>query len=359
MRLTSRIAIVPLVLTLAVAQSVNAADAKKPSGLNAREAVEAFLAGALSGDTKAIDAQSAPRTAVAKQAREMKSLLQGDSINVVSVQAGEADGRQAALAITEKVKLKSKNPDGGDSGILVLTLERQNGHWLVNDIDLESDESVKGEVKRFLARYPNAKPVTSDVIPLFDGKTLKGWKSTEFGGEGEVRVKDGLLYLDVGSDLTGITWQGPRKLPKTNYEISLDAMRVDGFDFFCGLTVPVKEEFCSLIIGGWGGGVCGISCIDGYDASENDTTTYREFKSKQWYPIRLRVTDTRIRAWIGKDEILDQDIRDKKINVRVEVELSRPLGFSAWQTTAALRKIQVRKLSDKEIKAEAATQEPQ
>ena len=203
------------------------------------------------------------------------------------------------------------------------------------------------------------KPAKKDksVLKLFDGKTLKGWKPTEFGGEGEVRVKDGVLYLEVGSDLTGVTWQDPKKLPKTNYEITLEAMRVDGFDFFCGLTVPVKDSFCSLIIGGWGGGVCGISCVDGYDASENDTTTYREFKSKQWYKIKMRVTDTRIRAWIGKEEIVDQDIRDKKINVRIEVELSQPLGFASWQTTAGLRNIQVRKLSEKEIKAEAATQE--
>lgn len=203
------------------------------------------------------------------------------------------------------------------------------------------------------------KPAKKDknVLKLFDGKTLKGWKPTEFGGEGEVRVKDGVLYLEVGSDLTGITWKDPKKLPKTNYEITLEAMRVDGFDFFCGLTVPVKDSFCSLIVGGWGGGVCGISCVDGYDASENDTTTYREFKSKQWYKIKMRVTDTRIRAWIDKDEIVDQDIRDKKINVRIEVELSQPLGFASWQTTAGLRNIQVRKLSEKEIKAEAATQE--
>jgi hypothetical protein len=195
------------------------------------------------------------------------------------------------------------------------------------------------------------------VLKLFDGKTLAGWTATEFGGEGEVLVKDGQLVMELGSDLTGITWKDAKKLPKTNYEISLEAMRVDGFDFFCGLTVPVKKDFCSLIVGGWGGGVCGISCIDGYDASENDTTSYREFKSKQWYKIRLRVTDTRIRAWIDDKEIVDQDIRGKKIKVRGEVELSQPLGFSSWQTTAALRKIQMRKLSEKEIKVEAKTQE--
>lgn len=215
--------------------------------------------------------------------------------------------------------------------------------------------AIAEDAKKDDGKKPAAKD--KNVLKLFDGKTLKGWKPTEFGGEGEVLVKDGVLYLNVGSDLTGITWQDAKKLPKTNYEISLEAMRVDGFDFFCGLTVPVKDSFCSLIIGGWGGGVCGISSVDGYDASENDTTSYREFKTKQWYKIRLRVTDTRIRAWIDKKEIVDQDIRGKKIGVRVEVELSQPLGLSTWQTTAALRKLQLRKLSEKEIKAEAATQE--
>ncbi|MHC4072135.1 MAG: LamG domain-containing protein [Planctomycetota bacterium] len=87
---------------------------------------------------------------------------------------------------------------------------------------------------------------------LFDGKTLGNWKITDFGGQGNVYVKDGSIYLEMGNDMTGITWAAP--LPaKTNYEITLEAMRVDGSDFFCGLTFPVGENFCSLVLGGWGG----------------------------------------------------------------------------------------------------------
>src|SRR6266540_740120 len=33
---------------------------------------------------------------------------------------------------------------------------------------------------------------------LFDGKTLNGWKTTEFGGHGEVAVKDALLMIHLG-----------------------------------------------------------------------------------------------------------------------------------------------------------------
>lgn len=192
-----------------------------------------------------------------------------------------------------------------------------------------------------------------NVISLFDGKTLKGWKLTEFGGDGEVSVKDGNLLLEQGADLTGITWADAKKIPRTNYEISCEAQRVDGGDFFCGLTIPVQDSACSLILGGWGGGVCGISCLNGADASENETTFYREFKKGQWYKVRMRVTDDRIRAWIDEKEIIDVNTGDVKVDVRIEVELSKPLGFATWQTTAALRKIKLRKLTPKEVEQEA------
>lgn len=44
-------------------------------------------------------------------------------------------------------------------------------------------------------------------------------------------------------------------------------------EFFCGLTVPVRTgtECVSLIVGGWGGSLVGISSIDGLDASETST----------------------------------------------------------------------------------------
>ena len=179
-------------------------------------------------------------------------------------------------------------------------------------------------------------------ISLFDGETLKGWEATEFGGEGDVKAEDGRIVLGTGNDLTGIHTE--RKLPKVNYEVELEAMRVDGSDFFCGLTFPVGESHCSLIVGGWGGGVCGLSSLDAQDASENETTSFREFKSGKWYPIRLRVTDKTISAWIEGKEILNQEITGRKLSVRAEVLPSKPFGVASWQTTAALRGIRIREL---------------
>ena len=66
------------------------------------------------------------------------------------------------------------------------------------------------------------------------------WKPTRFGGEGEVhrgRWRD--PSSSSGNDLTGITWTGD--LPRLGYEIEVQAKRVSGSDFFCGLTFPVGE----------------------------------------------------------------------------------------------------------------------
>ncbi|MBW3538834.1 MAG: DUF1080 domain-containing protein [Planctomycetes bacterium] len=181
-------------------------------------------------------------------------------------------------------------------------------------------------------------------MSLFDGKSLRGWSITKFGGEGKVEVEDGRIVLGFGNDLTGI--HTTRKLPTIEYEVELEAMRVDGTDFFCGLTFPVGEAPCSLILGGWGGGVCGLSSIDGLDASENETTTYREFKNGRWYRVRLRVTSRRIQAWLDGKEIVDQDIADRRISIRYEVEPSKPFGIASWQTTAALKNIRLRPLGE-------------
>ena len=98
------------------------------------------------------------------------------------------------------------------------------------------------------ADKPASKAVVAPAAPteqagksLFDGKTLAGWKVTDFAGHGEVTVKDGTLVLEMGQ-MTGITWTND--LPRMNYELSLEAMRVEGSDFFCGLTFPVAKDPC-------------------------------------------------------------------------------------------------------------------
>src|SRR5207248_8556470 len=128
--------------------------------------------------------------------------------------------------------------------------------------------------------------------------------------------------------------------PKINYEFALDAMRVTGSDFFCGLTVPVGDSFCSLIVGGWGGSLVGISSLDGMDASENETSKFMNFEKGRWYRIRLRVRETKIEAWIDRQKLIDVDTTGRKISLRPgDIELSKPVGLASWQTTAVFREI--------------------
>jgi hypothetical protein len=180
--------------------------------------------------------------------------------------------------------------------------------------------------------------------PLFNGKDLTGWKKSSFGGEGEVTTEDGVLTIEMGQPMSGITWKKKEPPYKQNYEIRLEAKRVKGSDFFCGLTFPFNDTHCSLICGGWGGGVVGLSSINSADASENATTTYQEFKTDRWYKIRVRVEPKRIQCWIDDKQVVDQEITDHKVGTRIEVDESKPLGISTYETTAAIKNFEVRPL---------------
>ncbi|MDB5319170.1 MAG: hypothetical protein JWN40_801 [Phycisphaerales bacterium] len=183
------------------------------------------------------------------------------------------------------------------------------------------------------------------VMTLFDGKTMKNWKTTEFGGEGPAEVEEGQIIVHSGSTLSGVNWTGPA-LPKENYEIELDAMKLDGSDFFVGLTFPYKNDYASLVLGGWGGSVVGISSVNGNDAANNEWSAAREFKKKTWYHVRLRATGERISAWLDNDTepFLDIETTGKEISTRSDIDAAKPLGLSTYQTSAAYKNIILRKL---------------
>jgi hypothetical protein len=211
---------------------------------------------------------------------------------------------------------------------------------------------------------------TDDIQDLYNGLNLKGWKITPFAGPGEIKVvplKKALeslpskpdqaeerkklgnpdtpvILIESGAMLTGLTYTNPT--PKMDYEIQIEAMRVDGNDFFCGLTFPVNDACCSFIVGGWGGGLVGISSLDGMDASENETTKFMGFQSGQWYKIRVRVTRAKIEAWIDQQKMVDVKTEGRRISMRPgEIELSKPFGYATYQTTAAIRSFQLLPIS--------------
>jgi hypothetical protein len=179
-------------------------------------------------------------------------------------------------------------------------------------------------------------------VALFNGESLEGWEVTGFGTQGPVNVSEGKIILGMGDGCTGITWTG--KFPVKDYEVSLEAQKISGNDFFCGMTFPVEDTYCSLIVGGWGGPVVGLSTIDGLDASENETRILKKFDHGTWYRIKLKVTGEKIEAWVDDEQIVDFPTEGRNLNIRPEVSLSTPFGICSWVTTAAVKNIMMRHL---------------
>jgi hypothetical protein len=182
---------------------------------------------------------------------------------------------------------------------------------------------------------------------LFGGTLQRGGKASDFPGKGEMKIERDTLILGSGNDLTGVTWT--QDIPRSDYEISFDAMRARGNDFFCGLTFPVGESALSFIVGGWGGTVVGMSSIGGYSAEENETTQVRTFQTGRWYRVRVRVTGPKIEAWIDDEKLVNLLTRNKGLSIRLTVAPSQPLGIATWRTTGHLRDVRLRQLDASEV----------
>ena len=259
-----------------------------------------------------------------------------------------------------------------------------------------------------LAALPKASATPSPWAALFNGTDLTGWKETDYAGRGNVKVENGELHIENGLVITGVTFTNNAVLPKTNYEISYQAKRVNGSDFFGLLTFPVGDKHASFVTGGWGGAVTGISSINSMDASENDTTVYLKYNQDQWFTFRLRVTPENLSVWMtpkehpiplnatvaslvkayqteaaqagqtlsakdaeavlralnphldknipardtiyfpGEAQIIDEPIQDKVVEMRAgEIELSAPLGFATFQSYGVIRNARIRRLPEK------------
>jgi hypothetical protein len=189
---------------------------------------------------------------------------------------------------------------------------------------------------------PQTNQWSKEWSPLFDGKTLNHWAISDFAGHGEVTIDNGTIKIALGAELSGITWTNGA-VPKTNYEISLDAKKVEGSDFFCALTFPVASSSCSLILGGWGGGIVGLSSLDDADASENETTRSMAFDVGHWYHIVLRVTPEKIQAWLDDKKLIDESIVGKKVSLRPgAIYMSEPIGVATYETTSEFKDFKLR-----------------
>ena len=181
---------------------------------------------------------------------------------------------------------------------------------------------------------------------LFNGKDLTGWKRANIIGNGEVKaLTNGIIECGIGKPMSGIAYTND--FPTMNYEISLEGMRKEGFDFFMALTIPVEKSFCTVIIGGWGGGLCGISSYDGADAANNMWAEGLALDNNRWYKLIVRVTPGVIQISLNKDLYTARVEFDdsKRLSLRFgDIEETIPLGLSTYETKAYWRNFTMTKI---------------
>lgn len=196
---------------------------------------------------------------------------------------------------------------------------------------------------------PKAAAATVASDAWVEMETLAPGKWVPIEGAADVTWNDEtrVMQIGIGTELNGVRWSG--SVPTTPYTVELEARRMSGSDFFCGLTFPVRtgSESVSLIVGGWGGNLVGISSIEGMDASENSTASQQEFESQKWYRIRVEVRAEHLQAWIDDKQVVDAHTEEQKLSLRSgPIEECAPFGLATWLTHAELRAVKWRKLAN-------------
>jgi len=176
-------------------------------------------------------------------------------------------------------------------------------------------------------------------------KPLTDWKPTGFSGAGRVVWEGRKVEMGAGAPMTGIT--AGSFAAKTGYEIRFKATRLMGNDFFCSLTFPYGDTHATWVNGGWGGDIVGVSSIDNWDASENETRTYFQFENGREYSFRLEVKPGTIRAYIDERKVVDLAVNGRTVGLRRGMAATVPLSLFGYNTVAAIREIEYRELASR------------
>ncbi len=185
--------------------------------------------------------------------------------------------------------------------------------------------------------------------PLTPKSNLEPWSEVlAFAGSGQVFAKNGILTLGQGEALSGVTFalsdHTAYPFPLVDYEITLKARRTRGSDIFCALTFPYKDlnTCATLIVGGWGGGLVGISSISELDASENETTAFVKFKNDQWYDIKLTVKDDYLMTHIDGAIVINYPLNKKPLSLRPgDIDSCAPLGLASFASNAEIKDMKI------------------
>lgn len=130
------------------------ADKSDNNSKSVRESVEGYIAAALAGEDEKAAKYAYPDTTVAAQTKDMREALKGQNIRIVGACIGEWN----SLAISSVIQA-----DHGRIGSVVFHLKKmvldQKIHWLIDDIDLETLDTIGKQISYFLNNVPDAKTI--------------------------------------------------------------------------------------------------------------------------------------------------------------------------------------------------------
>jgi hypothetical protein len=208
------------------------------------------------------------------------------------------------------------------------------------------------EVKMWRLGPPEPGGEFGPWVDLFDGKSLGQWQAVAHfpdalhkkadGAGGQVRVDDGQILIEPGNPLSGITWRAP--FPSIDYEVEVEARRVDQLNAFCNLIFPIGDSSSALYVGAKRGTMAGLFQVDGrFFLDGNVTTRERQFEHGRWYRVRLRVTDERVAAWVDDERLFSISRAAHVLGVapRSAAPLL-PFGVGTFNAGSALRAIRMR-----------------
>lgn len=167
--------------------------------LSPRLAAEGYVAAVLEGRVDDAVALAAPgkRVACRETIAGFHEILDVMSVTIDTVYVSRKVN--IAKALSAPVTLTEEQPDGQERGLLVITLNRIDGAWLVTDIDFESDKSAAEEIEALRQQYPDtllaAVPSSEDPNDVIDAMSAYGTvedtppsrarDDTDYGGDAD------------------------------------------------------------------------------------------------------------------------------------------------------------------------------